>query len=303
MTGVSFIVTVYNKAPYLPAVLGAIFAQEGDFDREIIVVDDGSTDGSGALVDRLCGGRVDTRVVHQANAGLAGATIAGAKLARQSWLKFVDGDDVLAPYGTRALLDAATALGVKFAYGDWISFPPGAAFDFSRFDPAKARPRRDAPLRQFLKNCPVTMSRTLIDRAEYEAVGGADQRLTIVDHFLLLRLSWRGLAAEVPLPVGATTEIVPGRMSDNVAAMLRETNRSIAYFLAETRGLPLAARHTALERAFGRAWKWQRRHRGASIASRWFWLYALAKLGPPALAEPYLASTLDAFAPPGCAVS
>ena len=297
MTGVSTVVTVYNKAPYLPAVLGAIFAQDGDFEREYVFIDDGSTDGSGDLLDRLCAGRAEARVVHQANAGLSAATIAGVKAAKLPWLKLVDGDDVLAPYCTRILLDATTRLGVKFAYGGWASFPPGGAFDFSRFDPARAAARRVEPFGEFLKNCPVTMSRTLIERAEYWKVGGADPRISTVDHSLLLRLSWRGPAAEVDIPLGATSAIVPGRMSDNVGFMLHETNRSIIYFLAETEGLSWRHRYTAVERAFGRAWKWQHRHLGRSIWSRWFWFYALAKLGFTPLAAPYLAETLDAFAP------
>lgn len=295
MTGVSFVVTVYNKAPYLNAVTAALFGQEGEFVREFIFVDDGSTDGSGELLDRLCAGRGDTRVVHQHNAGLSVATIVGADAATLPWLKFVDGDDVLAPYGTRVLLDAATDLGVGLAYGDWTLFRRDEVFDFARFDPATATARRVEPLRGFLKNCPVTMSRTLVERAAYRAVGGADPRISTVDHFLLLRLSWRGPAAEVAIPVGATTEIVPGRMSDNVRYMLHETNRSIIYFLAETEHLPWRYRRTAIERAFGRAWKWQRRHCSATLRSRWFWLYVLAKLGPPRLVEPLLPSTLDAF--------
>lgn len=295
MTGVSFVVTVYNKAPYLPAVVAALFDQEGDFAREIIFVDDGSTDGSGALLDRLCSGRTNARVIHQANAGLSAATIVGTNAATLPWLKIVDGDDVLAPYCTRVLLAVSTELGVKFAYGAWTPFPVGAPFDFRAFDPAKAVARRVELFQQFLKNCPVTMSRTLIERAEYQAVGGADPRLSIVDHLLLLRLSWRGPAAEISIPVAGAAEVVPGRMSDNVGAMLRETNRSIAYFLAETRGVPVWARHIAVERAFGRAWKWQRRRRGASMASRWFWLYALAKLTPPGVTMRFLPATLDAF--------
>jgi Glycosyl transferase family 2 len=298
MTGISTIVTVYNKAPYLPAVLGALFGQEGDFTREYIFVDDGSTDGSGVLLDRLCAGRADTRIIHQPNAGLSAATIAGTKAAKLPWLKLVDGDDVLAPYCSRVLLDAALRLNVKFAYGGWLTFPPGSTFDFSRFDPAHASPRRVAPFGEFVKNCPVTMSRTLIERDQFWRVGGADPRISTVDHSLLLRLSWRGAAAELDLPLGATSEIVPGRMSDNVGFMLHETNRSILYFLNETDGVPWRYRYTATERAFGRAWKWQRRHRGASIGSRWFWLYALAKLGFTPLVAPYLPQTLDAFVEP-----
>ena len=42
--GVSFVVPVYNKAPYLPAVLAAIHAQRGDFRRHYVFIDDGSTD-------------------------------------------------------------------------------------------------------------------------------------------------------------------------------------------------------------------------------------------------------------------
>ncbi len=46
MAGVSYVVTVYNKAPYLPAMLDALAGQAGDFERQFIFVDDGSTDGS-----------------------------------------------------------------------------------------------------------------------------------------------------------------------------------------------------------------------------------------------------------------
>ena len=50
MNGVSYIVTVYNKASFLPATIAALAAQQGDFEREFIFVDDGSTDGS---IDQL----------------------------------------------------------------------------------------------------------------------------------------------------------------------------------------------------------------------------------------------------------
>ena len=65
MTGVSFIVTVYNKAPYIPAVINAILAQEGDFEREVFIIDDGSTDDLPTILDRMCAGRTGVHVIHQ----------------------------------------------------------------------------------------------------------------------------------------------------------------------------------------------------------------------------------------------
>ena len=72
--GVSFVVPVYNKAPYLPGVLDAIRAQRGDFARQYVFVDDGSSDGSLALLKRLTGGWPDTVIETQPNRGSANAT-------------------------------------------------------------------------------------------------------------------------------------------------------------------------------------------------------------------------------------
>ncbi|MDE2227645.1 MAG: glycosyltransferase family 2 protein [Alphaproteobacteria bacterium] len=297
MTGVSFIVTVYNKAVFLPAVLGAIFAQEGDFAREFIIIDDGSRDDSVAVMERLCSGRTDVRIIRQANAGPAKATNAAVKAATLPWLKIVDGDDVLAPWCTQSLLEATSRLGTRFAVGRTVIYRDLAHVAFPE---ASAPPaiRRGDLFAECLRNAPCNLTPTLIDRALYWEVGGCDERLFIQDFSLLLRLSWRETPVLVDRAVNATSDLPGSRVTDNQRLILKETNQAMIYFLAETAGLPFAVRRTAVERAFGRAWKWQRRKLGASLASRWFWLYALAKLGPPGLASPFLASTLDAFAAP-----
>ena len=82
MTGVSFLLTVYNKASYLPAVLTAVRGQTGDFSREIVIVDDGSTDESLAVARCVTEGWPDVRIVAQANAGASAAIcIGGANCA------------------------------------------------------------------------------------------------------------------------------------------------------------------------------------------------------------------------------
>jgi glycosyltransferase involved in cell wall biosynthesis len=298
MTGVSFVVTVYNKARFLPAVLGAIFAQEGDFAREYIFIDDGSHDDSVAVMERLCAGRPNVRIIRQANAGPAKATNAAVKAATLPWLKIVDGDDVLAPAATRLLLAAADRLGPRFALGGNAVYNDLAHVAFAP-PPAAPAIRRRELFGDCLRNAPCNLTPTLIGRDRYWEVGGCDERLFTQDFSLLLRLAWREAPAEIDAVVSASPSESSGRVSDNQGLILKEINAAMLYFLLETRGVPFGMRYTAVERAFGRAWKWQRRREGASMASRWFWLYALAKLLPPDLAAGFLPKTLEAFTPTG----
>src|SRR5215472_17756040 len=163
MTGVSFVVTVYNKACFLPAVLAAIFAQEGDFDRECVLIDDGSQDDSVAVMERLCAGRGNVRILRQANAGPAKATNVAAKAATLPWLKIVDGDDVLTPYATRLLLAAATQLGTQFAVGRNGLYADPAHVTFA-LPPAEPVVGLRDLFGECLRNVPCNLTPTLIGR-------------------------------------------------------------------------------------------------------------------------------------------
>lgn len=90
----SVIIPVYNVAGTLRRCVDSIVAQGVD-DMEIIIIDDGSTDGSAAICDECKSPR--TLVVHQANAGLSEARNAGLRLARGEFVTFVDSDDFLDP--------------------------------------------------------------------------------------------------------------------------------------------------------------------------------------------------------------
>ena len=101
MIKLSFIVPVYNVAPYLRKCVDSLLAQEYS-DYEIILVDDGSTDGSGAICDDYANTHYTSnithqacpiRVIHQDNAGLSAARNSGIKAARGTYLCFMDSDD------------------------------------------------------------------------------------------------------------------------------------------------------------------------------------------------------------------
>lgn len=91
---VTFGVAVYNVAPYLKSCLDSVIAQKGgDFD--ILLVDDGSTDGSAAVCDEYAARDERVRVVHKENGGVSTARNVMIEQARGQWLCFIDGDDRL----------------------------------------------------------------------------------------------------------------------------------------------------------------------------------------------------------------
>ena len=91
---ISIIITVYNIKGYLPRCLEKIAAQSCR-NLEIILVDDGSTDGSGAICDEFVKNDNRARVIHQSNQGSWAARNAGLKVVKGNYIMFVDGDDYL----------------------------------------------------------------------------------------------------------------------------------------------------------------------------------------------------------------
>jgi len=86
----SIVIPVYNAASYLQTCVESLrhFASMSQICMEIILVDDGSTDGSGVLCDQL-----GDKVIHQQNQGVSVARNAGLALAAGEWIWFVDADD------------------------------------------------------------------------------------------------------------------------------------------------------------------------------------------------------------------
>ena len=89
---VSVIVPVWNVEPYLRQCLDSLVTQTLQ-DIEIVCVDDGSTDGSGVILDEYAAKDARVRVVHQPNGGAGKARNAGLDLARGDYLFFCDPDD------------------------------------------------------------------------------------------------------------------------------------------------------------------------------------------------------------------
>jgi glycosyltransferase involved in cell wall biosynthesis len=89
----SVVMPVLNEAEHLPATVDSLVAaiEASGFDTEVVIVDDGSTDGSGAVAARRLGERIPSRVIEQSNRGRLEARRAGLSEARGRWVLLLDG--------------------------------------------------------------------------------------------------------------------------------------------------------------------------------------------------------------------
>ena len=122
---VSVIVPVYNTADLLPRCVDALLAQTYPA-LEIILVDDGSPDGAGAICDAYAEKDPRVRVLHKANGGLSDARNAGLEAMTGEWFAFVDSDDTVLPDYIGYLCDLAAAFDCKLAVcGFDVAFADG----------------------------------------------------------------------------------------------------------------------------------------------------------------------------------
>lgn len=118
MPEVSFIVPVYNAEAALERLIESVLNQEYK-DLELILMDDGSKDGSGAVMDRYA--EMDPRVtaVHKTNSGVSDTRNQGLKKAKGKYIRFLDADDWIPDDSTKQMVRAAEETGADLVVGDF----------------------------------------------------------------------------------------------------------------------------------------------------------------------------------------
>lgn len=105
----SIIVPIYNIEKELPSCLDSILRQ--DFtDYQLILINDGSNDGSGEICDHYASKDNRIEVFHQSNSGVSAARNVGLDKARGEWICFVDGDDALNPNSLSGVIAQSESL-------------------------------------------------------------------------------------------------------------------------------------------------------------------------------------------------
>lgn len=197
---VSVIIPLYNTEQYIEACLASVLRQTHR-ELEVIVVDDGSTDGGAAIAERVADERV--RVERCANRGVAAARNRGLVLARGEVVSFLDADDLWYPD------KLAEQLAVLRGDRDLVAV--GAVFQYlsgsGRLLGRAGENARDAAARQRLKQgrlMPFPISSLIARTDAVRDAGGFDESLPpVADLDLMARLAVAGPVATVMRPLGA----------------------------------------------------------------------------------------------------
>ena len=99
---ISVVIPLYNKASTIYTTLISVLAQSVR-PREVIVIDDGSTDGSAEIVERMIVNEPHVKLVRQVNAGVSAARNRAIEMAQGEWVALLDGDDIWSPEYLKAV--------------------------------------------------------------------------------------------------------------------------------------------------------------------------------------------------------
>ncbi|MGH8821254.1 MAG: glycosyltransferase family 2 protein [Rhodoferax sp.] len=296
----SVVIPLYNKAPYIASAIESVLAQTFT-DFEVIVVDDGSTDGSAELAAAITDNRL--RLVRQCNAGVSVARNRAIAMSQGEWVAFLDGDDWHHPRHLATLLEAQKIHPEADTIAcDFLSVPPDPTLDLTRCwprlpDEASVELVTDLP-RRWMRSCPLFTSAVAVRATRLAQMRPcfAPGESQGEDLDLWFRLAEQSPIAIMHVPLVARRVAVAGsltvqhdasimlpwvtRMRTRAVSgiMTRSQRKSALWFVAQFK-VTLARQAVA----FGfrlEGIRWLLRGRRAAIGLRW-WLTVVMMLALP----------------------
>jgi glycosyltransferase involved in cell wall biosynthesis len=187
MTSVSVLIPVYNGQAFIETAVRSALEQRG-VSTEVIVIDDGSTDETPAIL-RAFGPAI--RVLRQPNAGHVRARNNGAHLARGDWFAFLDADDEWLPGKLAQQLEAAAAISAGMAYTNYEAV--GSLSRFAGLGSDAVTMWDGDIFEPLLFGNFVTVSSVIMHRGWFERLGGFDTALAVCEDWdMWLRYSAAG---------------------------------------------------------------------------------------------------------------
>ena len=275
MSSVSFIIPVYNKSVFLNHVIKCLKNQSGDFEREFIFIDDGSTDESYEIILSLTKELENTRIFRQKNMGSANATNRGIKNARMKYLKFLDADDIILSETTSALmniLERTSDLVLVYGLQRKVKNLNDVNI-FEKFDKNDISIIHN-PIKMAMRNSMFNPSQFLARTDLCKKVGGCDERIKFSQEYsLTLKLSMLGKFAKLNFPTTILPLVVPGQISEKKNNQIFRVSKALELFIEDNSELENKYKLYAQRRLTARAWRFAKRFKKSSFFSEWFVLY------------------------------
>lgn len=170
---VSVVIPAYNHAPYVQEAIESALGQ-GECVLEVVVVDDGSRDGTGEVARAMCGRDSRVRVLSQPNSGPSPARNRGWRSTRGEWIYFLDADDAVCEGALADLLAAVARHGRR-------AIPYGVQEVYAKVLTGEPRMRASMAchsgslVKEIAGGYPGTIWTSMVPREWVEAIGGFNE--------------------------------------------------------------------------------------------------------------------------------
>ena len=299
---VSYIITIFNKTEFISRVVQSLAEDGGNFDKEYIFVDDGSTDGSAEMLESIKSGLPgNVKIIVQENSGASFSTNAGVRAAKFEWIRLLDGDDLIVPGSTERMLDEAISHNMEFAYGDLGTYSLDQE-NPNRIDHPQwqIEPLMNGDgLLRFIRNCPVNSSGMLFTKNIYFLAGGCNETMVSPDQVLFLRIFTVSdgvhLIGPVALIPDEVTGNAPARLSSQVRRSRYESVLALINLVLENPNLERRFIVAAYQRALSRAYNYHLMFSGIPYFTMHFVRYIKSKMLTPQNPVHEMQTSLAAF--------
>ncbi len=187
---VSFVMTVYNKEFYLPAVLKALFNQTGLKNPQYIFVDDLSRDRSVQIIEDMTKGMKNVILLKkEKNEGISISINKGIALAQGKWVRMLDSDDIFPLNSTEKMIEVADKHHADMVYGTFTKTGKEPMDIVAEYMPENFCYNYQPDALKTVLGGHFTRMGQLIKRSVLQEAGGADTRVFIQDESIPLRAS------------------------------------------------------------------------------------------------------------------
>ena len=275
MTSVSFVIRVFNKARYLKTVIKSLRKQSGDFDKEYIFVNDGSTDKSLEILKREAENLKNCKIISQKNKGSASATNEGIRASNMKYIKFLDADDLIINKTTFTLMKLLEKnKNFILAYGLQRKVENISSEKLNDKLKNINITFQKNPIKSAMRNSMFNPSQFLVRTDICKKIGGCDERVIHSQEYsLTLRLANIGNFIRLNYPVAILPIKAPGQISEKKNNQIFRVSKSLELFVKDNPELNLSLKLYAQRRLTARAWRFVRGKKDRRMYLKYFLLY------------------------------